>query len=53
MDRGQEDVSEYSAALPQIFWMKMAGEKKPIPNDFAMESEASSQIELKILNLIW
>ena len=53
MDRGQEDVSEYSAALPQIFWMKMAGEKRPIPNEFAMESEASSQTNLRILNLAW
>jgi hypothetical protein len=31
--------------------MKMAGEKRPIPNEFAMESEASSQTDLRILNL--
>ena len=51
MDRGQEDVLEYSVALPQIFWMKAAREKRPIPNEFAMESEASSQTEFRILNL--
>lgn len=46
MDRGQEDVLEYSEALPQIAWMKMVREKRPIPNKVATEGDGFLPNEL-------
>lgn len=46
MDRGQGDVLEYSAALPQISWMKMAREKGPIQTRCLWKVRASSLTNL-------